>query len=163
MFDPQVGLVPASPNLGSYVVVWASGSAWTHMIVRVSETHAVSLEPPRARLVPITTFPDTVWSQFTITPDQAAAIVAYANSRVGDLYGWAEYLLTGWTLLTRLRVPRWLERFIGREDRTICSQLAYRSLTAGGITPELGPRRTQAVTPADFGNYFLTMGWADRA
>ena len=162
MIAGQVGLVPASNNYGSWVVIWATQSAYSHMVVAVSETHAVSLEPPRARLVPVETFPDTVWSQFTITQEQAAAITAYAAGRVGDLYGWAEYLLTGWTLLTRLRVPRWLERFIGREDRTICSQLAYRSLTARGIPPQLGPRRTQAVTPADFGNYFLNQGWATK-
>lgn len=160
MIAGQVGLVPATPNWGSYVVVWATGSAYTHMVVAVSETHCVSAEPGGARLRPISDYPDTIWSRFELTPRQRHAIVRYANSKIDTPYGWIEYLATGLALVTKRATPNWLRRFIGREDRLICSQLSYLALKAGGVNPDMGRRPTLAVIPGDFGRYYVQQGWA---
>lgn len=157
MITAQVGLVPASPNLGSYIVQWVDPSAFTHAVIAVNETVCWSYEPGRegARLRPISDYPGVVWSRFAYTREQRRLIVEYAFGMIGARYGWADYLLTGLSLITHVGSPAWFTR----PDRTVCSQAAANALRRAGITLQLGGR-TRVVTPADLGRYWHQQGWA---
>lgn len=165
MITGQVGLVPAANNWASWGIVWATGSAYTHVVVAISETHCVSAEPGPcgARIRPISDYPDTVWSRFRLTPRQRRAIVSYAGSKLRTPYSRLDYLAAGVATVTKRRTPDWLRTYLNRRDKLICSHLALLALKAGGISLRLDDRPTASVIPGDFGKYFVTRGWADRA
>jgi len=157
MITAQIGLVPASANWGSYVVQWVAPSAYTHAVIAVNETVCWSYEPGRegARLRPISDYPGVVWSRFRYTREQRRIIVEYAYRMIGARYGWADYLLTGLSLITHVSSAA----RVGRQDRTVCSQAAVNALRIAGITLQLGGR-TRVATPADLGRYWHEQGWA---
>lgn len=163
MITGQVGLVPASNNWASWVIVWATSSRYTHMVVAVSETHCISAEPGGARIRPVSDYPGTVWSRFHLKPRQRRAIVSYAGSKIGTPYSRLDYLAAGVATVTKRRTPDWLRSYLCRRDKLICSQLSLLALEAGGIRLRLDDRPTASVIPGDFGKYFVERGWCEHA
>jgi hypothetical protein len=56
----------------------------------------------------------------------------------------------------------WLRRIVATRDRMICSQMSDLALQAGAIHLFHDRRPIGAVTPADFGRYFVAQGWTDK-
>jgi uncharacterized protein YycO len=79
------------------------------------------------------------------SPESRARTVAFANTQVGqgfgflDMFGASVYLLFGWPL-----------RLV-RSGHEICSGLVVRALQAGGLVPDLDPALT---LPADLAKLF---------
>jgi uncharacterized protein YycO len=80
-----------------------------------------------------------------LSPQARSRVVAYAESQVGQAFGYLDligaglHLLFGWPL-------RWM-----RNNHQICSGLVTRALQQGGLVPELDPALT---LPADLAKVF---------
>jgi hypothetical protein len=158
----QVLLVSTSGWLGR-LVQWATGSAYNHSVVAISNTHCVSAEPGGAviRLISDYRTDRVAWSQFNLTRDQRDRISVWAFEHIGVEYDHAGFVAIGFTKLLGPFAPRWLLRYVGTRDRLICSYLCDLALQAGDIHMFRDHRPEGAVTPASFGKVFVARGWTE--
>ena len=161
MITGQVGLVPGDKGWASGVVMWATRSNWSHMVVAISERECVSAEPGGVRIRPIGYYPGTVWSKFPLRWTQRRRIVNFARSRIGTKYAWIDYLAVGVAIITGRATPEWLRSYVADDTSLICSQLCDLALQAGGIHVFFDHRPAGAVIPASFARVFIARGWTD--
>lgn len=155
----QVGIVHSSKGFAPRMIRLITGSNWSHVVVAINERECVSAEPGGAVVRPIADYPAVIWSQFRLSGYQRKVIAFWALMHKGTPYSWMAYYGAGLAALLKDRTPNWLDRYVDRTDKLICSQLADRALQAGGINLFQDSRPRGAVTPASFGRYFYERGW----
>lgn len=122
---------------------------WSHAAIIGEGGTVIEAETRGVERSPITKYRDDEYRLVRLDGelDDAARrrVVAYANGRIGEAFGYldlmgaAVYLLTGWPL-----------RLV-RKQHEICSSLVVRALQRGGLLEELDP----AITlPADLAKRF---------
>ena len=122
---------------------------WSHAAVIVEPDAIVEAEIRGVVRSPLAKYRENEYHLVRLEKEldsaQRERVVAYANSQVGqafgylDMFGSAVYLLTGLPL-----------RLV-REDHVICSALVVRAMQQGGILKELDPLLT---LPADLAKRF---------
>lgn len=160
----QIAIVSTSGWVGR-LVQRATGSAYNHSVVAISNTHCVSAEPGGAVIRPISYYRSdgVVWSRFDLTRDQRDRVSTWAFEHVGVEYDYAGFVAIGATKLLGPFAPRWLLRYVATHDRLICSYLCDLALQAADIHLFRDHRPEGAVTPGSFGKVFVARGWADTA
>ena len=122
---------------------------WTHAAVVADDAHVIETETGGVVRSPISRYRAGEYYLVRLgaqLDDEARArVVAYANSRIGEAFGYLDMVGTGVYLLTGIPL-----RMV-RKHHEICSSLVVRSLQQGGLLKELDP----AITlPADLAKRF---------
>lgn len=128
------GLVAISGNVGKLIRFgqWLNGNGWgdyQHAVLVLDNDELIEAEPGGARIRPVSEYDGTnvVWSDWPLTDDERAAIVAAGRSLEGTPYSFLDYLALA---AHRLHIPiPGLRRYIASTDDLICSELvdeAYR-------------------------------------
>lgn len=118
----------------------------------------VEAMPSGARLAPLEQYlgrDDVIFSNVALTETQQFVLTQNAIALIGVGYGFSEYLalaLNVWGIR-----PKWLRRYIARDDRLICSQLIDRVWSKAGIHMFDG-KDYGAVTPGDLYRWLAQHG-----
>lgn len=155
----QIGLRLDGESLIARTIELVTHSRAHHVVIAINETHVISAEPGGAVIRPMEYFPSIVWSRFDYTDEQRRHMAVLAASMNRQEYNYLGFLLVGLELLTKIRVPDFIARALSYEDRMFCSQMADFCLRKAGI--DLFHSQWGMVSPGDFLNYFIQMGWLD--
>ncbi len=120
---------------------------WSHAAIVGEDSTVIEAETRGVVASPITKYRDDEYRivRLDLDADVRNRVVAYANGRIGQAFGYLDllgsgvYLLTGWPL-----------RLV-RKRHEICSSLVVRALQQGGMLEELDPALT---LPADLAKRF---------
>lgn len=139
------GAAGAAIRLGQ----WLNGDSFVdyeHAFIALDDGTLLEAEPGGARIRPITDYPRAIYSGWTLTSDQRAAIVAQARTLIGVPYSAADYLALA---AHRLGVPvPGLRHYIGDSGHMICSQLVDEVYWSAGLHMFTDHRWPGYVTPA---------------
>jgi uncharacterized protein YycO len=126
---------------------------WSHAAIVAPGDTVIEAEVRGVERSPISKYRDDEYRlvrlEDQLEPDARARVVEYAQSRIGqafgylDMFGSAMYLLTGMPLR------------VARKNHEICSSLVVRALQHGGLLEELDPLLT---LPADLAKRFGVRG-----
>ncbi len=119
---------------------------WSHAAVVMPDGSLIEALSHGVQRGSLAAYPDHALLSFGCTKAQAEAAYAFAESCLGDEYGYLTDLSIGLDLLT----PAFIHFKSG--DTLICSELVARTLEhAGWISPKLD---TSHVMPSDLAAYF---------
>jgi cell wall-associated NlpC family hydrolase len=130
---------------------YLNGDGWSpfqHVVVSLGDGTVIQAEPGGAQIVPLSTYDGTniTWSDWDLTDEQRAAIVAAARKFVGVPYSWLDYAAL---IAHRLHLPiPGLRRFLASTGDVICSQLADWAWQLGGVQIFADHRWVGYCTPA---------------
>ena len=92
-----------------------------------------------------------------LTDEQRRLATEAALTMIGTKYGFLDLLALG---LAALGIKaKWLRKWVGRERRLICSQLADLAWTIGGFHAFTDGRLPQDVNPGDLADQGQRLGW----
>jgi hypothetical protein len=152
---PGVPFVSHGSGLGGEIIRHATGSWAGHAGLYLGNGVIVQGTPPKADLVPATTYDDAIWawrmwdqlqavSGWTAAQVQTAQNLAVGRGHalVGTGYDWPAY--AGFSLeVLNLRDEKQLSPFFQHDSYRVCSALVADALTFGGVpldfVPEDGP------------------------
>jgi uncharacterized protein YycO len=150
----QYGLTPVRTWVGPLVnagqIILRDQSRYHHAYVITDADAGIAVEarPGGAGYVNYRdAWPDSAFSHVEMTDEQRARIVAAAETVVGRGYGWLDYLALACHQYGFR--PAWLERYVARTDRLICSQLVDEIYREAGIHLFADGRQPGDVTPGD--------------
>ena len=129
-------------------IEWATDSKTHHVVVATSQTECVSAEPGGVVYRTNAAYKNIVWFRMVLTDEKRAAIVAAANASHGLPYNYAIYPPLFLSRLTRIPVPAFIAKWLGRRRNVDCSQLAADIYRAAEIP--LFDEDSDVVTPGDF-------------
>lgn len=159
----QVGLIPDGKGFIPNLIDWATRSTVHHVIIAISETECIGAEPNGAKIRPLTDFPNAIWSQFPLTPEQARATAAWAAERVGRPYNWVDDGIIGIECITGIVFPKFITDRYDNDRSYECAQLADAALTNGAkITVFDDNRPPGTVYPGSFEKLYRQYGWWTR-
>jgi len=147
------GLVPLPGAVGKMISLGErlNGDAFSnfdHAFLLLRDNRIIEAEPGGARIMPADEYGDTVlWSYWTLTDPQRAAIVSEAWKYVGTPYSAADYFALA---AKRLHLPApGLRRYVASSGHMICSQLVDQIYQDAGLQIFDDGRWCGYVTPAD--------------
>lgn len=155
----QIGLVPHPVRFWPRVIAWATHSTVYHSVLAVDNTRAVSAEPGGAVFRPLNFWPDTIWSQFELTPEQREDIADWAVAHIGTAYNFLDDLAIGLAMVFGIHTPKWIQRYLSSDYTMECAQLCCQAYTEAGIDLFTDGRPPGAVYPGSFEPVFRTHGW----
>lgn len=122
---------------------------WSHAAVVAGDAHVIEAEIRGVVRSPISKYRDDEYHVVRLDRELDCAarerVVAYANGRIGQAFGYLDMLGSGVYLLTGFPL-----RMV-RKHHEICSALVVRALQQGGLLEELDPALT---LPADLAKRF---------
>lgn len=157
----QVGIRMHSAGIIGKTIERVTQSDTHHVVIAINETHVVSAEPGGAVIRPMTHYPELIWSQFDYTDEQRQHMAVLGASMNRQEYNYLGFLLIGFELITKRRVPDGIARAFSYQDRMFCSQMADFCLHKAGF--ELFESEWGMVSPGDFERYFQSQGWLNPA
>lgn len=148
---PGVFGVSHGSGIGGEVIRHATGSWAGHAFLYLGNGMMVQGAPPRAGLVPATTYDDAIWAwrmwdQLKAVNGWQQADVFFAQDKVvsrghglvGCTYDWPAYI--GFELeVLNLRDEVQLSPFFTHDGYRVCSALVYDAETFGGVPMEFVP------------------------
>lgn len=156
----QIGLVTAPETFHQRVIIWVTRTPIYHVIVGVSELDCVSPGMDGTTVDDISDFPEIIWSEYDLSPEQRQGIVAYALKHVGKRYNWLDNVAIAIEFALGRHFPPFLRRFFEKPGTYHCAQLAYDSLVLGGNIPVFeGKRPPGGLYPGLFLQEYERMGW----
>lgn len=157
----QFGLSRIGGALGFWIGVGqllvGDSAPVSHAFICIGD-QVVEAMPSGAHLAPLEQYlgrADVIFSNVALTETQQFVIAENALALIGVGYGFSEYLalaLNVWGIR-----PKWLRRYIARDDRLICSQLIDRVWSKAGIHMFDG-KDYGAVTPGDLYRWLAQHG-----
>lgn len=154
----QIGLIGDPQTPVAKLITRVTKATIFHVVICVSPTMIVSADGDGVRLVPIDTYPNAVWSDYEMTPQQAAEVANFAIRQVGLPYNWMNDILIGLQYLG-WSVPEFLMRAAEDRHEYQCAQLGAASLEAGRVTCLTQKKRKGTPSPGDFEIDFRAQGW----
>lgn len=129
---------------------WLNGDGFAdyqHAFLVLDDESLIEAEPGGARIRPLSEYSDAVYSDWPLTEEQRAAIVAAGRELEGIPYSVLDYLSLA---LVRLHIrPRWVTRYVASTGHLICSQLVDHAYLMAGVHLFTDGRFEGDVTPAD--------------
>lgn len=160
----QIGLIPHGDNFVTRGIELVTRSHVHHVIIAIDDTWCIGAEPHGARIALISDFPTAIWSQFPLTPQQAAGAASWALARNRIPYNILDDALIGIECITGIVFPDWITAHYDNDKSYQCAQLADAALTKGaGIQVFTDGRKPGTVYPGSFEALFLANGWWDRS
>lgn len=153
----QIGIRRHGRSFIAKAIEWVTYSKTHHVIIAVSETHAISAEPGGVKLHPITHWETLDWSDFHLTTEQRTAITWHALNAQGLPYNFAIFPILLTARLMRRLVPDWISGWLSNRPHVDCSQLCDDIYLAAGI--ELFGPHNVLTTPGDFERHYIEQGW----
>lgn len=168
-----------TPQPGSYGVTKTYGNKWDRLVgwlirygTNSNVNHAfvvtntdkfgrlwmVEAQPGGARLSPISSYPDAVYSQ-PLRPDVAMRVASEAVKLLGRQYNWLDIVCIALAQRRLGRVMRsWnpVARRVSNMDRLICSELVDLAYHNAGIELWDDGRLPGLVSPGDLGDLILS-------
>ena len=144
--------------LGLALYFIGDGAPVAHAFQVVGD-QVVEAMPSGARLAPLEQYlgrDDVIFSNIALTVNQQDVLTQNALALIGVGYGFTEYLalaLNVWGVR-----PKWLRRYIARDDRLICSQLIDVVFAKADIHLFKDRRDYGAVTPGDLYRWLAKHG-----
>lgn len=146
------GLVAISGEVGRLIRFgqWLNGDGfgdYQHAVLVLDNDELIEAEPGGARIRPVSEYDGTnvVWSDWPLTDDERAAIVAGGRSLEGVPYSFLDYFALA---AHRLHIPvPGLRKYIASTRHEICSQLVDVGYQLGGQTMFADHRWPGYVTP----------------
>ena len=158
MSKGQIGIV-STTGFMSWLIRIVTRSDVNHAVVDLGDGTIASAEPGGVRLRLHDHFPNTIWSHFEESPEQASSVTTFAREQLGTKYAYFDDLLIGIAQITGVRTPNWIQRRLASNDSYECAELADASLQAGGVHVFTDGRVPSAVFPGDFEPIFKARGW----
>lgn len=172
MDDPtgQILLV-RTEGFWPWVIRTVTNSEYNHSLNAISPTHGIEAagapnlwawlthKTPGVRIVPLTLYPDAVYSQFDLSPQQQAAITGWLREQLHKPYAYWDDITIGLGLILKTRTPRWLQRELSDGDQWQCAALTDAALQQAGIHMFKDHRPTGAVYPGSIEKYYRAQGW----
>jgi uncharacterized protein YycO len=160
----QIGIVRFAPRFSpGWWIAEITDSHTCHTFVCIDDETCVSADPEGVRVRRIDSFGSdgskVSFSRFDFTSEQAAAVVAFAKSKVGKPYAFLDLILLGISTIKSKRLSKPVRWWLSRDWFWMCSELAAASLFAGAgikVRDGIDPCET---TPGDFEHYFAGQGW----
>jgi hypothetical protein len=135
---------------------------FTHILLAESPDVVISCEPTGVKRMPVSAFPDAVWSHFKLTQWQQDQITEYAGDQVGKPYDRLGYIWAGIAILLKMKPdqspPHFIERRLAQHKSWICSQLCDAAYSRARIHFFKG-RLNGAIVPASFAPIWEANGW----
>jgi uncharacterized protein YycO len=159
------------PGLGQIAVVRTKGfTSWVirtfdrtpynHDVIYAGDGEVYSCEPGGVQRVPITVFPDAVWSHFPLELDQVFEILNFCEAQLGKPY---DNLMFVWCGVARIlgvkHTPDWILRRLASHRAFICSMLVDAAYLAANYPLFRDGRAESAVDPHDITELFRQHGW----
>lgn len=155
----QIGLVRTKGFFATLYCLF-TGSPVSHTVVGISPTHNIGAEPGGVRVRPNSDFDKIVWSQYDWSTREKYLITRYVRSKLDTPYSYLTVIALGIEVLTHIRTPEWLERYLSTEYAFECSQLAQAALLAAHQDVLDDPYRLPGRTRPDiFVPVFKKHGW----
>lgn len=150
------GFVSACIRLGEALRL-KGGDHWSHVAVCVSETEIVEALTKGVVKNPISVYQDIEYIvvHTGLTGDDAKQAVAFAESCIGQKYGWMIYPGIAMRFLTPGK-----GMWFGMNGTEICSGLAGQALVRGWANFPINPA---SLTPADLAIYYEAPTSASKA
>jgi uncharacterized protein YycO len=166
--------MPAADQLrpGDYICVRTTGtisrlieiitrSRYTHAAIISEDGFLIEAEPGGVRTTSITEYDGYLMTSNATeptTPEQRAAVLAYAHNCLGEPYNWDADLTDG---LADLGIRwRFLARFARGRKAIMCSQLvASAGVSAGLPSWQCGKSSTASVVPGDLAERIESRNW----
>lgn len=160
--EPLIGdlvCIETSRSPQSQIIKLATRSMFSHVAILVAPDELIEAQGSwshfrlggQVQRTPLSTYAGCaqLWStgRWPLTDEQRAAIVAYAEGKLGTPYGWRQILAIG---LSAVGVRwQWVDDALDEPGTVICSQLAAEAYHyAAGIDVVPG-KKLSRVTPAD--------------
>jgi hypothetical protein len=129
-------------------------------VVYVGADKVISCEPSGVTEMPISAFPDAIWSHFPLELQQVAQIINFSRAQLRKPY---DQLMYVWCGVARIfgvkRTPNWILRRLASQRAWICSQLTDAAYQAANIHLFKDGRAEGAVVPGDYVPIFKAHGW----
>lgn len=159
------GLTKIGGVLGFFIGLgqWLVGDAsrYSHAFIVLDDGTVMEAMPSGARIAPLGKVllrrPLAFSWAIHLTEEQRARIVEEARKCEGVKYGFSAYVYLALTFLG-LKAPR-LRRYLGGNDRMICSQLVDYVYNRAGVQLFNDGRAPFDVTPGDLANILIEECW----
>lgn len=155
----QVGVIPGADSLFQWGICVVTHSRVHHVVIDVGMGMVVSANLEGVQLVPKSTYPTAIWSDFQMTWADAAAVAKFARTQVGKPYAYADDALIAIERIFRFRFPKDCRQQFEDDGQWQCAQLADAALMAGGIDAFPDHDVVGDVSPGDFEQLFIAKHW----
>ncbi len=158
-YTAQIGLVPHPVRFFPRLIAWATHSTVYHSVLAIDNTRSISAEPGGAVFRPLNYWPDTIWSDFDLTPEQQEDITDWGVKHIHTSYNFLDDAAIGIAMVFGLHTPKWIQRYLSSEYSLECGQLVDAAYLAAGIHLFRDDRLPGAVYPGSFEPIFHAHGW----
>lgn len=155
----QIGVVRTT-GFTSWVIRTFDRTPYNHDVVYAGNDEVYSCQPDGVKRMPLTAFPDIVWSHFPLEMDQIMLILNFCEKQLTKPY---DNLMFVWCGVARIlgvkRTPNWILRRLASHKAFICSILCDAAYEAAGYPLFQDGRAESAVDPRDIVQVFRAHGW----
>lgn len=143
-------------GLGQYII--GDGSRFSHAFIVLDDNMVMEARPGGAKMVPLSRYPNAVFSRIPLTDEQRAKIVQEARLLEGTPYSFLDYLAL--SLVHFGFKAKRLRKYIQNRRHMICSQLVDHVYQKAGVQLFDDGRLPQDVTPGDLANMLIERDWS---
>lgn len=155
----QIGLV-RSEGFSPWLIRTTTHSAYNHTITYIGNNEVISCETSGVKVLPISHFPNAVWSHFPLDIGEILDILNFSHAQLNKPYDKLMFVWCGVARILRVRnTPQWILRRLASKRAWICSQICDASYQAAGIHLFKDHRAQGAVVPGDFEPIWKAEGW----
>ncbi len=158
-YTAQIGLVPHPVRFWPRLIAWATHSTVYHTVLAIDNTRSISAEPGGAVFRPLNYWPDTIWSQFDLTPEQQEDITDWGVRHKNTPYNFLDDAAIGIALVFGMHTPKWVARYLSSDYSLECAQLCDAAYEFAGRPLFDDGRLPGAVYPGSFEPIWRANGW----
>jgi hypothetical protein len=155
----QIGLV-RTRGFFAWFYCFFGRSPVSHVVVGLPGGKCIGAEPGGVRVRDIAEYDEIVWSEFDLSTREKYLITRYVREKLTTPYSYLTVFFLALEVVSRIRTPTWIERYLSTEYAFECAQLAHAAYLAAGKDllgePDRLPGR---VRPDLFVPVFRRLGW----